>query len=138
MLDPQELWALVILYFLVGAGLQAFLILQFAAAADAADFGHWKTGKRVEALLFGIMIFLNKAALALGAALIGVILTATGFVPGQVQSDGAILGIRATTYLIPAISLVIGAFFVFRFPISAEFHKQIRSDIRDGTKSAQK
>lgn len=130
--DPKAVPILCFLYFCVGAGLQAYLIIQFAAAADTVDFGEWRTGERVEALLFGMMVFANKTSLAIGAALVGLFLTWAGFVPGSEQGSATLTGLRATMLLMPALTLSASVIVVSFFPISTLLHRKIRQDLETG------
>ncbi|MGE0044570.1 MAG: MFS transporter [Hyphomonadaceae bacterium] len=136
-LDPRSVPVLCAIFFFFGAGLQAYLIIQFAAAADSVDYGEWKTGQRVEALGFGVIVFANKTSLAIGAALVGYMLTWFGFVPGQTQSPETLDGMRATMLLTPAFTLTLCVIVVSFFPVSTALHRRIQREL-DERRAAQR
>ncbi len=104
--------------------------IMFSMVADCADYGEYKTGKNTMGLAFSTHLLAIKLGFALGAAMVGWILGAVGYIANQVQSSSAIEGIVLTFSLIPAICglLVFACSFAYRLDNSrlAEIHANLR------------
>jgi sugar (glycoside-pentoside-hexuronide) transporter len=83
--------------------------LLWAMMADVADFSEWKNHRRATAVIFSAIIFGLKAGLGIGGAIGGYLLEAYGYVPNAVQSEHALLGIRLTASIFPAIAFLLCA-----------------------------
>jgi sugar (glycoside-pentoside-hexuronide) transporter len=83
--------------------------LLWAMMADVADFSEWKNRRRATAVIFSAIIFGLKAGLGIGGAIGGYLLDAYGYVPNAVQSQHALLGIRLTASIYPAIAFLLCA-----------------------------
>jgi len=126
LLHPASTGGFLALFAVYGAGLQAVMVVMFASMADAVDYGEYRSGQRVEALAFGIMTFLNKAALACAGGLLGVILSVAGFRPGAVQDADTLTAIRLMLFLIPAaLWFLTGGLMAF-YSLSNERHRTAR------------
>lgn len=75
--------------------------------ADVVDYGHFKTGKRSESILFSVQTMLVKFAGALSGFLIGAGLSLIGYIPNEEQSDITVFGLRVMMIALPACFLVI-------------------------------
>lgn len=71
---------------LTGVSFGFILVLESAMIADTIEYAQWKTGQRREGLISSTQTFVSKLCLALSGGLIGLILTVTGYAPGQVQT----------------------------------------------------
>ena len=71
----------------IGIGNGATGVLFWSMLPDTIEYGEWKTGVRTESSLYGFMTFAQKAAIALAALLLGLVLTQIGFEPNTVQSE---------------------------------------------------
>ncbi len=75
---------------------------------DTIEYGEWKTGKRVEGILYSAGSMGQKAGYGFGAALLGWIMGAAGYDGLQdVQPDSAITAISAVFIHIPAALFVV-------------------------------
>jgi len=75
---------------------------------DTIEYGEWKTGKRIEGILYSAGSMGQKAGYGLGAALLGWIMGAAGYNGlKDVQPDSAITAISAVFIYIPAVLFVI-------------------------------
>jgi Na+/melibiose symporter-like transporter len=118
-LEPKSVAAYVVGFFLVGCGVQAGLIIQFAAVADSLDYGEWKTGLRTEAVGFALMTCATKVSLAIGSGLVGWLFAASGFAPNQVPTGSTLEGMRMTFLAAPAAGFLLAAFVLRFYPITA-------------------
>jgi GPH family glycoside/pentoside/hexuronide:cation symporter len=126
------LWPRTILFLLAGVGIHAVLMTFFAAVADAADYGEWKSGVRVEALLFGCVAFANKVSLGLGAWMLGLGLDASGYRSGgsvAAQPPAALEAITLWMTLVPTAGFMLSAAIVYFFPVSNAVHASVQADL---------
>ena len=83
--------------------------LLWAMMADVADFSEWKNHRRATAVIFSAIIFGLKAGLGFGGAIGGHLLDWYGYVPNAEQTERALLGIRMTASIYPAIGFALCA-----------------------------
>ena len=99
--------------------------------ADTIEYGEWKTGIRVQAVLFsasGIGIKLGQGGIT---ALFGIFLTAIGYDGlAQVQSPGTIKGIEAFFKYIPILVYIIQFAILFAYKLDKEM-PQILKDLEE-------
>jgi GPH family glycoside/pentoside/hexuronide:cation symporter len=128
-----------LMFFLIGCGLHGVLVTFYAALADAADYGEWKFGTRVEAPLFGLISFANKISLGIGAWALGMGLENAGYKTGTGvthQTPEAMQAIHFWMTIAPISGFVLSAVFIFFFPITNAMHVRIESDLNDRNSAA--
>lgn len=103
--------------------------LVWSMYADCADYGEWKSGRRITALVFSTVQFAQKMGLAVGAGLLGIVLGAFGFVANEVQSDSSLFGIRIMFSILPAVLAVLGAIFIYFYRIDAQTIRQMELEL---------
>lgn len=62
-----------------GLGIAPFYGVQYSLPSDAIEYGHWKTGIRVEGLMFSSMSMGQKAGSGLTSAIMGAVLSMAAF-----------------------------------------------------------
>ena len=103
--------------------------LVWSMYTDTADYGEWKTGRRITALTFSSLQFAQKLGLAFGAGLAGIVLGWFGFVANEVQSPESLAGIRFLFSLLPAALAIGGVIAVFFYRIEAETISKIENEL---------
>jgi Na+/melibiose symporter-like transporter len=100
--------------------------LPWAMMADVADYSEWKNNRRATAIVFAGIIIGLKVGLAIGGALAGSLLSLYGYVANAIQTPQALIGIRLTTSIYPAVFMAIGIAVLFFYKInkSTEFKMQ--------------
>lgn len=113
--------------------------LIWAMFADVADFAEWKTGRRITGLIFATILFALKTGLSLGGAIAGWVLSGYGYVANVAQTEHALLGIRMTISVYPAIFLAIVVVCLFCYKINKSLNVQIQDELtaRRATSGAQ-
>lgn len=81
--------------------------IYFSMQADPVDYGEWKTGINVTGVLNALNGFIGKLALAMAGSITAWTLSIGGYVPNEVQSDPALLAIKASYLIIPAVMVII-------------------------------
>jgi Na+/melibiose symporter-like transporter len=108
--------------------------LLWAMMADVADFAEWKTRRRATGVVFAGIVFALKAGLGVGGAICGWLLAAYGYIPNVVQSEGALLGIRLTGSVFPAITFLVGVFALTFYGINKKLNLQIQDELAERRK----
>jgi len=84
-------------------------ILTWALIADTVEYGEWKTGVRVQGINYALLAATRKLGMGFGGGLVAYALAWGAYDGGlREQAEGALLAIRASTGLLPAI-LVLAA-----------------------------
>jgi GPH family glycoside/pentoside/hexuronide:cation symporter len=109
--------------------------LLWAMMADVADFAEWRTHRRATGVVFAGIVFALKAGLGFGGAICGWLLATYGYVPNVVQSDSALLGIRLTGSVYPAITFLVGVIALLFYGITKKLNLQIQDELAERRKS---
>jgi GPH family glycoside/pentoside/hexuronide:cation symporter len=94
--------------------------LVWSMYTDTADYGEWKTGRRITGLTFSSLQFAQKLGLAVGAGFAGIILGWFGFVANEAQTPESLAGIRFLFSILPALLALAGAVAIFFYKIDAK------------------
>jgi Na+/melibiose symporter-like transporter len=126
LIAPQAVTLALILQLLFNFSWGVSMPLPWAMMADVADYSEWKNNRRATAIVFAGIIIGLKVGLAIGGALAGSLLNMYGYVANAVQTPHALLGIRLTTSIFPAIFMGLGIAVLFFYQInkSSEFKMQ--------------
>ena len=88
-----------------GFGIAPFYGVQYSLPGDAIEYGHWKSGLRVEGLMFSSMSMGQKAGSGITSAIMSGILAAAGFnglkATAAEQTSGAITAIKGFYLYVP-------------------------------------
>lgn len=103
--------------------------LLWAMMADVADHSEWVNHRRATGFFFAGVVFALKAGLGIGGALCGAIVESWGFVANVQQTDSAIVGIRLTSSIIPAVTFLVGAVALYFYPITKKMNERIQSEL---------
>jgi glycoside/pentoside/hexuronide:cation symporter, GPH family len=108
--------------------------LVWSMYADAADYSEWKTGRRATGLVFSASSMSQKFGWTIGGALAGWLLGYYGFKANVIQSEQAQTGIRMMLSFFPAIGALLGAFFMFIYPLKESFMTKIEGELAERRK----
>jgi GPH family glycoside/pentoside/hexuronide:cation symporter len=116
---------------LIGIGISGYYITNQLVMADVIDNDEILTGKRREASYAGMNALVTKPTNSLGPWILLSVITLFGFdnTPGAVQEESARLGIMIAFTLIPAILILISAFFIRYFPLSGPEWKKKKEEL---------
>lgn len=103
------------------------MALSFAMIADTIEHGEYKTGKRIEGLLYSGGSLGAKVGMGLGSVLVGVVLGATGYVPDAAQTPEAIRGIESLMFFWPSFFILVTAFIMFFSDLDKVYPEAIRA-----------
>lgn len=137
-LQPGQTNLMYALAVMAGFGISTAYLIPWSMIPDVIELDELNTGQRREGIFYGFMVLLQKFGLALGLFLVGNALQAFGFqaaADGQAtlptQPESALLAIRFTTSILPAILLVCGLVLVYFYPITREKHAEILLKLKE-------
>lgn len=128
---PDQYWLMVIINCVGTLIIGPTPALVWAMYTDTADYGEWKTGRRITGLTFSSLQFAQKLGLAVGAGFAGLILGWFGFVANEVQTPESLEGIRFLFSLMPAALALAGAVAIFFYKIDSNTIKSFERDLVD-------
>ena len=110
----EDFLSLTVIGLFPGIGISGVLMTEPVISA-AIDYDEIKTGKRREATYGGIQAFIARLSMILSAIALIIVQVISGFDPQlETQTPGAIVGLRLSMSVIPAIGLLIGLI-IFKF-----------------------
>jgi len=128
-LEPENVYLIYGLNFLVSFFFGSVSVLQWAIYTDAADFGEWKFGRRATALIMAASLFALKLGLTLGGSLVGWMLGFYGFEAGVAQPEETMVGIRLIMSVYPALFGIVGGLIMFFYPLTDKMMVTIEEDL---------
>lgn len=129
LVKPGNLPMAYFLYFILSFIVDLHAPVFWSAIAEAVDYGHYKTGKRVSGLAFGCISFAQKAGMGIAGAVVGSLLVIFKYVPDQTQTDFALIGIALMLTVIPGVFHTIMGGLMFRYKITDQFYDEFKGSI---------
>ncbi len=126
----RNIYLTLFFFFLGAAGMAANWLSSWSMVPDTVEYSQWKTGLRREGFIYGAFIFCQKFPAALAAFIVGIVLKHVGYTANIEQTEQSLMGIRLLLTLIPVGFIIIGIVFISMFPINAEMHGKMLSEIR--------
>ncbi len=122
LLQPANLMVLSVACVIRGIGNATIIGTIFAMVADTIEYGHWKTGVRVQGLLYSSSTLGAKIGAGVGAAAAGYLLEFSGFdgMAAQ-QTNGTIQAIQILFIIIPVIGAAIQTVCLFFYKLDKEY-----------------
>ena len=118
---PALFASLVVLGLGSGAGYLTF----WAMVPDTVEYGEWRSGVRAEGIVFGLISFIQKAALGVAVGVLGELLGLLGYVANQPQTADTLSAMRYLMVAGPAALGVVGAIIIGRYPIDRQHHAEL-------------
>jgi GPH family glycoside/pentoside/hexuronide:cation symporter len=128
-IPPDDYWLMVVVNCFGSFVIGPTPALVWSMYADCADYGEWKSGRRITALVFSTVQFAQKMGLAVGAGVLGMVLGSFGFVANEVQSETSLMGIRLMFSILPAALAVAGAVFILFYRIDARTIRRMEDEL---------
>ncbi len=126
----QNIFLIFGLYILVNFLTQMAAPILFSMAADTADYGEFKTGRRVTGLIFSGFLFAIKLGVAIAGWCIGSVLATYGY-DGEAptQTPRAIEGILLSISLFPAIGHFLLLPIIYFYRLNTRRCTEIRQEL---------
>ena len=135
-LPPDNMWATFVMVWLRSLVYAPTIPLLWAMFADVVDYAEWKTGRRTTGVIYATILFALKVGLSLGGFLAGWLLSGYGYQPKVAQTEHALLGIRLTISIYPAIlyCVIFGA--LCFYSIGKKLNLQIQDELAERRKAS--
>lgn len=128
-IKPGDMVLAYILYFILSFVVDLHAPVFWSAIAEAVDYGHAESGKRVSGLSFGGISFAQKAGMGVAGAAVGYLLDFFGYIPDVVQSEKTLLGLALMLTIIPGVFHVIMGGMMFRYKITDKYYETIKTKL---------
>lgn len=109
--------------------------LNWSLISDVVEYGEYKTHIRSEGVIYSSYTFFRKLANALAGIVPSIILSMTGYIPNQVQSSQALLGIRCAQFVYPLCCAALTAVVFHFYPITESKCKEMINSIDNYNKN---
>ena len=130
-INPGSVGMIYALVILMAVGNAAVYQVPWAMIPDCVDVTELTSGKRMDGVIFGLVAFLQKASGAIGAALLGTLLTFIGYSDAAVQSAETLSGIKNVFGFLVGGLYIISVIIVLMYPLSKEKHDRVCEAISD-------
>jgi GPH family glycoside/pentoside/hexuronide:cation symporter len=111
----------------IGGG--AVVTCIYAMIPDTVEYGQWRTGLRLESLVFGLMILAQKASLGVGAGLLGTALDRIHYHANAAQTAATLQGLKDLMFYIPLGGILVCAGLAACYGLSEARHDEITADV---------
>src|SRR5260370_2397182 len=129
LLKPADVGGMVAMTIINAVVYAPTIPLIWAMYADVADYSEWRTGRRATGIVFATIGFALKTGLSLGGAMAGWLLSGYGYRANATQTVDALLGIRLTVSVFPALLLVVVVICLVRYKIGKQLEGQISTEL---------
>ena len=119
-----------LLVFGSGLGFGASLALPSAIQADVIDYDELLTGMRREGRYIGLWSIAKKMAAAAGVGIGLAVLGGVGYTPNVEQPEAVVMTLRVLYALVPCLCNIAAILIIWRFPLNARAHRDIRAAIQ--------
>ena len=136
---PDQFHIVLVLAALAGFGTSVCYLIPNAMLPDTIEYDELRSGMRRGGIFYGFFVFAQKAVLALTTYIVGWALQLSGFVSAKgtdvVQPQSALDTIRICVGVLPALAIVVGLVFAWRYPITKAKHAEILRQLAERRQS---
>lgn len=131
-IQPGNVAAIYVLAILMSLGNAAVYQVPWAMIPDCVDVTELTSGKRVDGVIFGVVAFIQKACGALGAAVLGTLLTVIGYdAAATTQTAEALGGLKYMYAFLCGGIYLITVLIILKYPLSRQKHDRVRQAIAE-------
>lgn len=127
--EPGNLYQVVIVYALKGMVTSAIWVMPPALVADSIEHGILEGAGDDTALYMSLYFFVQKLAAAVGVGVALPIAALLGFDPQNIGPESTFGGIKFVAVILPAIIAAPAIFLLFNYPIDEKRHGEIREQL---------
>lgn len=108
----------------------------YAIIPDCVEYGEWKTGLRNDGFQYAFISLGNKLGIALGTALLALVLSMCGYVANQQQNAGVLAVIKHSFTTIPGVFWIITGIVLYFYRLNRKRYNLIVQEIHEREKAA--
>ena len=137
--SPTDVSLIFVLNILKSLAYAPTVPLLWAMIADVADHIEYENHRRATGFCFSGIIMALKVGLGTGGAIAGIIISAFGYVSGNVsvQNETAMEGIRLVSSIVPAVMFGIGVLALHFYPITKEYNENMQAELASRRRHAE-
>lgn len=128
--------ALTVLIGLSAFGCASIAVNFWSIVPDTVEYGEWQSGIRAEGFVFGLVTLIQKTALGLANAFVGMYLTWIGYVPNQAQTEEAQRGLLHLITVVPAVAMLASCAVMIFYRLNTKRHAEIVRQIAERRQAA--
>lgn len=110
-------------------GSAAIAVNFWSIVPDTVEYGEWRSGVRVEGFVFGLVTLIQKSALGISSAFVGLYLTWIGYVPNQAQAPSTVEGLKYMITLFPMLGMLASCAVMLFYKLNAAHHARLVAEI---------
>ena len=129
LVQSPDLSTVYVLLAIYCAGSGATAVNFWSIVPDTVEYGELRSGVRAEAFIFGFVTLVQKVALGLSSAFLGLYLGWIGYVANQAQSAETIAGLKLLVTLVAVLGLAASFAVMYFYRLDAARHDQIVQEI---------
>lgn len=129
LINPHSFGWLIVCNVIKGIGQSALTGTLFAMVADTIEYGQWKTGKRVEGMLYSSTTFGAKTGAGVGMAIAMGILGAAGYAGTAAAETAAALSAIQNLYLLAPLPFMIAMPILYYFYKLDQIYPQVMAEL---------
>lgn len=130
LVNPEDIVLAFVFYFLISFVVDLHAPVFWSAIAEAVDYGHNKSGKRVAGLSFGGISFFQKAGMGIAGAMVGWLLAYFNYEADQQQSDFTLTGLALMLTIIPGVFHFLVGTLMQRYIITDHAYSKVITDLK--------
>ena len=104
----------------------------YAIIPDCVEYGEWKTGLRNDGFQNAFVSLGNKIGMAIGTAMLAMLLGKYGYVANQTQNSAVISIMKHSFSTIPGILWIVTAIVLFFYRLNKKRYNEIVEDLKNG------
>jgi GPH family glycoside/pentoside/hexuronide:cation symporter len=125
----RSAWAMDLFLVYMQSGYVGLAFAYWALLPDTVEYGEWRSGVRVEALVFGLALLFQKVAIGLGAGLFGLALDYVGYRANHAQTPQTLYGMKAIMVGLPLFGVCACALVMLLNPLTRGAHDRIVAEL---------
>lgn len=129
LIDRPDATTVFVLVAITAFGSAAIAVNFWSIVPDTVEYGEWRSGVRVEGFVFGLVTLIQKSALGLSSAFVGLYLVWIGYVPNQEQAPSTVEGLKYLFTLFPMIGMLASCAVMLFYRLDAGTHARLVAEI---------
>ncbi len=131
LIPPGNFYVAAAIFTFLGVNVGSVTILYRSILADVADIDELETGHRRTGLFYALMTLTSKTGGAIAVGVVFWTLSLIGFVPGEENTEAAILGLSIVFVATPMICNFGVAAIMWGFPLNKDMQEDVRRQLAE-------